>query len=66
MRHVLNTERRSFIYLNVVREPVEAWICVLHSEEHIAPRYDPTLWYSFDPDGKTAIMFLTQRKEHLP
>lgn len=48
------------IYLNVVGEPVEGGIRVLHSEEHVASRYYPALWDSFDPDWKTAIVFLTK------
>lgn len=52
-------------YLNVVGEPVEVRICVLHSEEHVASRYDPALRDSFDPDRKTTIMFLIQQQAHL-
>lgn len=47
------------MYLQVVGEPEETGVGVLHSEEHIASRYDAALWDGFDPDRKTAIMFLT-------
>ena len=54
-----------FIYLNVVGEPVEVGIGVFHSEEHVASWYDPALGDSFDPNRKTAIMFLTQKQAHV-
>ena len=47
------------VYLNVVGEPVEVWVSVFHGEEHVASGNDPSLRDSFDPDRKTAIVFLT-------
>lgn len=46
-------------YLQVVGEPEETGVGVLHSEEHVASRYDAALWDGFDPDRKAAIVFLT-------
>lgn len=50
-------------YLNVVGEPVEVGVCVLHSEEHVSSGYDPPLGDGFDPDGEPAVVFLTKSPE---
>lgn len=47
--------------LQVVGEPEESRVGVLHGEEHVAPRHDAALWDSFDPDRKAAVVSLTHR-----
>lgn len=54
----------SMLYLQVVGEPEETGVGVLHSEEHVASRYDAALWDGFDPDRKAAVMFLKHTHTH--
>lgn len=53
--------REQHTYLQVVGEPVESGVGVLHREEHVASRHDAALGDSFDPDRKATVVSLTHR-----
>lgn len=47
-------------YLNIISQPVEIWISILNRKKDIPPGNDFSFRNSFNPDGKAAIIFLTE------
>lgn len=54
--HLTRIFARRKKYLDVIGEPVEVWVCVLHGEQDVSPGNDLPLGDGFDADREAAVV----------